>query len=182
AYTFRCDVEGWPDVIGSDIPIKINGIAEPVIVAEEGKPNRFFQMQAKKILSTHLSRSETISLHNIKRGTDFSLIADVVIDSNSLAGVLIENGFARRLTEDEIKKTNPITAFPRTLNALNANHQRPAGKNANNSNYLASKNSKVFHEPSCRFAKSMDEKTVLKFSTKEHAIRSGRRPCKVCGQ
>ncbi|MBW8035323.1 MAG: hypothetical protein FVQ79_06775 [Planctomycetes bacterium] len=189
-YIFRCDVKGWPAIIGADIPIRINGIIEPVIVAEDRKPNRFFQMQAKKFLKAHLSDSKTITLENIKRGKDFSLIADVVTDSNSLADILTENGFARKLTEEEIKANchsresgNPdITISAEPFHAIKPANQRPVIKNTTASYYTASKNSKVFHESSCRFARSMSEKTALKFATKEQAINSGRRQCKICGK
>lgn len=190
AYTFRCDVKGWPSVIGADIGVRINGIAEPMIVSENGKPNPFFQMQAKKFLTAHLAKSKTITLENIKRGKDFSLIADVVTDSNSLAEILIENEFARKLTKEEIKANchsresgNPdiaISAEP--FHAIKPGNQRPIIKNTTASHYIASKNSKVFHTMSCRFARSMDEKSALIFATKEQAIKSGRRQCKICGK
>lgn len=189
-YTFRCDVKGWPAVIGTDIGIRINAITEPLIVAENRKPNRFFQMQAKKFLSAHLAKSKTITLENIKRGKDFSLIADVVTDSNSLAEILIENGFARILTDEEIKANChsreggnpdiPISAEP--LKTINPTNQKPVIKNIAAAYYVASKSSKVFHIPTCRFAKSMSEKTALKFATKQQAINSGRRQCKICGK
>ncbi len=185
-YTFRCDIEGWPAIVGSDIPVKINGIFEPLIVAEEGKPNLFFQAQAKKFLASYLSESKTIDLKNIRRGQDFSLIADVVVDSNSLADILIENGLARRITRREMAEKaakakmsaqkQPAVKTARTLAA-----NRPGEiKEVYTGIYVASKNSKVFHRSTCSSAKRMTDKTRLTFSGRPQAEQSGRRPCKIC--
>jgi len=47
-------------------------------------------------------------------------------------------------------------------------------------NYVASRNSKVFHRPDCVYVKRILLKNLIRFSTREEAISSGRRPCKVC--
>lgn len=187
AYIIRCNIKGFPAVIGEDIAVRINGITEPKIVSEGGTPNRFFQKKAKKFLAAHLSNSKTIKIENIKRGNDFSLIADVVTDSNSLADILIKYEFARKLTEEEIilltrtTKQKPETQAQGRLSG-NQNEQRPNISRTSAGHYVASKSSKVFHEPTCRFAKSMDEKKALKFSSKQQATSSGRRACKICGK
>jgi micrococcal nuclease len=46
--------------------------------------------------------------------------------------------------------------------------------------YVASKNSKVFHRPDCKWVKKISPKNLIGFKTREEAIRSGRRPCKTC--
>jgi micrococcal nuclease len=47
--------------------------------------------------------------------------------------------------------------------------------------YVASKNSKVFHRPDCKWMKKINPKNLIGFKSREEAIRSGRRPCRVCG-
>jgi len=47
-------------------------------------------------------------------------------------------------------------------------------------NYVASKNSKVFHRPDCESAKKIAPGNLIGFKSREEAINSGRRPCKVC--
>jgi micrococcal nuclease len=47
--------------------------------------------------------------------------------------------------------------------------------------YVASKNSKVFHRPDCKWAKKISPKNLIGFESREEAIRSGRRPCRSCG-
>ena len=46
--------------------------------------------------------------------------------------------------------------------------------------YVASKNSRVFHRPDCKWAKRISSKNLVGFKSREEAIRSGRRPCKSC--
>ena len=46
--------------------------------------------------------------------------------------------------------------------------------------YVASKGSKVFHRPNCGYVKRISPKNLIGFNSREEAINSGRRPCKVC--
>ncbi len=46
--------------------------------------------------------------------------------------------------------------------------------------YVASVNSKVFHKPNCKWAKKIKEKNLVGFKSREDAVNSGKRPCKVC--
>jgi len=46
--------------------------------------------------------------------------------------------------------------------------------------YIASRNSEVFHLPSCKWAKRISEGNMIYFTTYQEAIDSGRRPCRVC--
>ena len=46
--------------------------------------------------------------------------------------------------------------------------------------YIASANSEVFHRPACKWAKKISLRNLVGFKSREDAINSGRRPCKVC--
>lgn len=46
--------------------------------------------------------------------------------------------------------------------------------------YVASKNSKVFHNADCRWAKQIASKNLINYSTRQEAIDAGKRPCKRC--
>jgi hypothetical protein len=48
------------------------------------------------------------------------------------------------------------------------------------SNYVASKNSKVFHKPGCQFAAKISAKNLVSYDSREQAIAAGKRPCKSC--
>lgn len=46
--------------------------------------------------------------------------------------------------------------------------------------YVASKSSRVFHRGDCPYARTIDEKNVVRFASRQEAVDSGRRPCKKC--
>lgn len=46
--------------------------------------------------------------------------------------------------------------------------------------YVASVNSKPFHYPGCRWAKKIYSENLIGFVSRQEALDSGRRPCKVC--
>ena len=46
--------------------------------------------------------------------------------------------------------------------------------------YAASKNSEVFHSINCNYVDRISNSNLVFFTSREEAIASGRRPCKVC--
>jgi endonuclease YncB( thermonuclease family) len=186
-FVFRCDIKEWPAIIGEDIAVRIDGIAPPSIVAREGGPGKFFESQTKKFLERTFVRARAIRLENIRRGRTFSIVADVVVDSNSLADLMIEEGLARRYATEEkqrvtAKKPVPVKYRPGTSVAHPAGlagDEKQAGAQ-NEVVYIASKNSKIFHRSTCRYSKSISSKNLVKFASKAKVLQTGRRPCKTC--
>lgn len=183
-FSFRCDIKGFPAIVGRDIAIRINGVGPPVIVAEESRPNRFFELQTKKFLQDRLGKAKTVNLENIKRGRTFSLIADVIVDCNSIAEILIENGFARRPVPGDIvrqKQSGAKTPGPILVASPRIAKDGSAKKAAESKGgFVASKSSKVFHRATCSHAKRISEANIVRFSTANEAKKTGRRPCKTC--
>jgi len=46
--------------------------------------------------------------------------------------------------------------------------------------YVASKNSNVFHKPDCRWAKKIKPENLVGYNSKDEAVKAGKRPCKWC--
>ncbi len=46
--------------------------------------------------------------------------------------------------------------------------------------YVASKNSKVFHKAECEWAKKVKPENLTGHSSRDEAVRAGKRPCKLC--
>jgi hypothetical protein len=46
--------------------------------------------------------------------------------------------------------------------------------------YVASKNSKVFHNPECQWANKINPENLVGYNSRDEATRAGRRPCKTC--
>jgi len=46
--------------------------------------------------------------------------------------------------------------------------------------YVASKKSKVFHKPGCRWAKNISPGNLVRYVSREEAIKDGKKPCGTC--
>jgi hypothetical protein len=46
--------------------------------------------------------------------------------------------------------------------------------------FVASKNSKVFHKPTCRSARSISAANLVTYKTRDEALAAGKQPCKTC--
>ena len=46
--------------------------------------------------------------------------------------------------------------------------------------FVASKNSKVFHKPKCSSAKRIKPGNLVTYGTRAKAAEAGKRPCKIC--
>jgi micrococcal nuclease len=90
-------------IIGDKISIRVNGIDTPEIRGKCEK-EKYDAKQAKEIVSNILKNAEHITLKNMKRGKYFRIAADVVVDGENLADVLIDAGMAVRY--DGGKKTH----------------------------------------------------------------------------
>ncbi len=168
-FSFRCDIKAWPAVIGEDITVRIDGVGPPLIVTSGGMPNKFFKSQLNKYLEIMFAEAQGIRLENIKRGRSFSIVADVIVDSNSVADLLIGEGLARRYAQGE----EPHISTGQLSKQIQATA-------ASEAVYVASKNSKVFHRAGCRYAKIVLASNLVRFDSRGAAVQTGRRPCKTC--
>jgi hypothetical protein len=46
--------------------------------------------------------------------------------------------------------------------------------------FVASSSSTVFHKPDCRWAQNISQENLIKYKSREEAIKAGKRPCKTC--
>lgn len=92
--TFRCNIAGWPSIIGYRIGVRINGIDTPEM-RDKRPAIRELASQAKMFAVGKLRTAKRIELRNIKRGKYFRIVADVYVDGESLADMLIKAGLAK---------------------------------------------------------------------------------------
>ena len=91
--TFRVNIENFPAIIGENMPIRVLGIDTPEIRGkcqfekDRAKDARLFTVDK-------LTQARRIELVNIQRGKYFRLLAEVVVDGESLGDSLIKQGFA----------------------------------------------------------------------------------------
>ena len=91
--TFRANIRQWPDILGDNIGIRINGIDTPEI---RGKCEleKALAKEARQITYDSLTQAESVELRNIDRGKYFRVVADVYIDGELLIDRLSEKKLA----------------------------------------------------------------------------------------
>jgi len=93
ADTITFDIAGVHPLLGKHISIRVLGVDAPEIktknLCEKKKAK-----EAQKIVETLLKKAERIDLENVTRGKYFRIVADVVIDGESLTRYLINNSLA----------------------------------------------------------------------------------------
>ena len=172
SFVFRCDIKGLPAIIGKDIPVRINGIEMPTVTADTPDEQwKALQLQTKSFIQTafdNAKQPDSIVLKNIKRGEWFCIVADIEIDGNDLAKLLIEKQLGKPIEVNQPVSLKPVATA----------EKQPSGDAR--LKLVASKKSKVFHRADCRFIKTISPKNMIKFKSKQEALKSGRRPCKTC--
>lgn len=92
--TFRCNISGYPEIIGERIPIRINGIDTPELRDNRDHVKQLAR-QAKQHTVQRLREARKIELCNMKRGKYFRIVADVFVDGQDLGQELIQKGLAK---------------------------------------------------------------------------------------
>ncbi|HUU18244.1 MAG TPA: Ada metal-binding domain-containing protein [Sedimentisphaerales bacterium] len=83
------------------------------------------------------------------------------------------NSQGRQASDARTSETDSLAAAEKQI--------EPAAKSAvAEYGYVASKNSKVFHKPECRWVKRIKPENLVGYSSKNEAINVGKRPCKQC--
>ena len=91
--TFVVDIDEFPDLIGKDISVRVNGIDTPEL---RGKCEREkdLAVKAKERVDALLKTADTIVLENLSRGSFFRIVADVIIDGVDLGELILNEGLA----------------------------------------------------------------------------------------
>jgi len=80
----------------------------------------------------------------------------------------------------DIKSTDARTSE----NTISENPAEQVEKDVNPAaleyNYVASNSSNIFHKPDCRWAQNISKENLVKYKSREEAIKAGKRPCKTC--
>ena len=92
--TFTVDIDELDPIVGKKIRIRVNGVDTPEI---KGKcdSEKELAIEARDYVNALLNNADEILLVNIKRGSFFRIIADVMVDGVNLADLLIDNNLGR---------------------------------------------------------------------------------------
>ena len=91
--TFYVDIRGFPPIVGDDMPVRVRGIDCPEI-RSSCDAERALARQARDFAEDLLLRAERVDLIDIERGKYFRIVADVLMDGDDLALLLIDAGLA----------------------------------------------------------------------------------------
>jgi endonuclease YncB( thermonuclease family) len=94
ADTFRVNIANWPAIAGERIPIRVRGVDAPEIRAR-CDAEKYAAREAKQFTVAALRGAQVVELHNMDRGKYFRILADVYVDGQNLAELLIAAGHGR---------------------------------------------------------------------------------------
>lgn len=97
--TFTVNIKEYPPIIGNRIPIRVNGIDTPEMRGKCVK-EKTLAREAKQLTVSKLRSAKVIELRNLQRGKYFRIVADVYVDNDNLADMLIKNNLAVRYNGD----------------------------------------------------------------------------------
>ena len=189
-----CDVAGWPAIAGSEIPVQIRGI-------EIGGGQRLSTSVRSFILeklraglkeptnsvcdpNQAVLDKDGVVLKEIERGDSFCIVADITVGGQDLGQILVEQGYARNVVKlagaaVQQEQSGDLSVQPANGGQAGGPSDKQAGATVQ-AGYVSSKNSKVFHKPTCTHARRLQPDSMVVFSSRQEAIDSGRRPCKTC--
>jgi len=78
-----------------------------------------------------------------------------------------------------LKVAREAAAQPTTTPTVEAS-PATAGPTAAAGAFVASKNSDLFHKPTCRSARRISPENIVHYATRDQAIAAGKRPCTIC--
>lgn len=93
--TFVANISGWPDIIGKNIEIRINGIDAPEIHDRRPRIKKMAQ-KSKQFVCDKIKNCQKIELQNLHRDKYFRIDAEVIVDGKNLGEELISNGLAKK--------------------------------------------------------------------------------------
>lgn len=91
--TIKFNLSQFHKIIGDNISVRVNGIDAPEIRGK-CKKEKDLAIIAKKYVAAKLKDAAEIKLLNMKRGNYFRIVAEVLVDGQSLKDILIQEGLA----------------------------------------------------------------------------------------
>jgi hypothetical protein len=81
---------------------------------------------------------------------------------------------------DGIKPTDAVVNETSSLINPAEQTEKEVNLTAAEFSYVASNSSNIFHKPDCRWAQNISKENLIKYKSREEAIKAGKRPCKTC--
>lgn len=108
-------------------------------------------------------------------------LAVVIVDGRNLNEILLNEGLAEIMYIPP-SEFNPYSWVSQTsiISTTTTDASSGNSNSGDTGSYVGSRNSNIFHNPDCRWAKKITETNKIVFSSRDDAINQGFRPCNVC--
>jgi endonuclease YncB( thermonuclease family) len=91
--TIMVDIDEYPPILGQSISVRIFGIDTPEIKSKNPKETERAE-QVKDYVQNLLKNAKVVELRNMQKDKYFRILADVYVDKQSIADLLIKKGYA----------------------------------------------------------------------------------------
>lgn len=166
---------------GREEKVRLIGIDTP----EKGRP--YFSEATRKTAELVLGKEVKLEKDVSERDKYGRLLRYVYTGSLFVNAELVRQGYAMVYTyPPDVKYSDYFLKLQQEARDKNLglwgidSNNSVSNESSDSSYYVASKKSDVFHYPDCVWAKKISPYNLIKFQTREDALNSGRRPCKVC--
>lgn len=92
--TFRVDIPNWPEIVGKNMPVRINGIDTPEM-SKTTETLHVMAVEARSLLVSKLRAATKVELRNMKRDKYFRIVADVFADDEDIGQLLLDSKLAK---------------------------------------------------------------------------------------
>ena len=92
--TITVDVAGWLAIVGRAIGIRVRGVDTPELRAKCSQ-EKLGAIEARDYVRQLMADADVIELERINRGKYFRVVADVIVDGENLADLLIQAELGR---------------------------------------------------------------------------------------
>jgi endonuclease YncB( thermonuclease family) len=92
--TFKCNIAGYPAIIGKNIGVRIAGVDTPEM-NDKRQEIKAKAIKARAFVVDRLNNAKKIELRNMRRDKYFRILAEVYVDGENLSDSLIKNGLAK---------------------------------------------------------------------------------------
>lgn len=180
-------VDGDTFVIDNGQKVRMIGINTPESV-DPRRPAEFFGKQASQFTKKLLEGKKVLlqwgQTPKDKYGRWLAWVW--LPDGTFVNGELVAKGYAQVYTfKDNPEHAGYLLQLQKQARERKLGFWGEEGNDAHahesKGGFVASKNSKVYHEKGCPGSKGIGQQNVIEFPTEEEAIGSGRRMCKVSG-
>ncbi|WII71532.1 thermonuclease family protein [Bdellovibrio sp. 22V] len=91
--TLTVNIPHVPALIGKNISVRVSGIDTPEIKTKNQCEKNAGRI-ARNLVSATLKKAKSVELHNVQRDKYFRILADVIVDGQSLKDILLKNNLA----------------------------------------------------------------------------------------